>query len=162
MDSVADVIPVLLRIACPCRFPRFVRIVGFKFEDFATGPVASLDTEKLVVASYQGPNAFLKPTTEWRTVQDSNFRSFSCTVCAASWEIVSTDYSIRLTRHHLLLQTSVLSQVGMDAEGPFPHVSEFQAFTVQDAKTCAASYKQVDVTEFVRYVSESRCRVGGE
>jgi hypothetical protein len=155
MESVSSIIPILLDIACPCRFPRFRRAVGFNFEEFGAGPVACRDTEELVIASYHGTTAFLQQRSE-RWIQDSTHRGYQCNVCLASWEAVFTDYNINMSRPYLRAQTQVLPDVGAEAELPFPIVSGFRAFKEVDVKKCAADYKQVALQEFVSYMSKCR------
>lgn len=153
MNGVSSVIPVLRELACPCRFPRFVHLVGFNFQDFGTGPVASLDSEELVLACYHGPAAFLQQKSE-RQIQDSTCRSYTCGTCFAEWDATFTDYSISFYRSYLRLCRKTYPDVGAAVQPPLPFVSGFRYFKEADVKQCAALYKQVTLAEFIRYVRE--------
>ena len=153
--TLGDVLPSLLRHGCPCRFPRFVYLVGFNFQDYNAGPVCCQATEELVYGSYHGSSAFLDQRSEWLDA-DSTQRDYQCKVCGAGWEMVFTDYSINLDRSYLKLKSRVLADIGADAVLPFPVSGGISGFSQEDIDTCTKNFKQALVDECFNYLIQTK------
>jgi len=153
METVASLLPILASHGCPCRFPRFVFLVGFNFQDYKVNPVACVDTEELVVASYHGQHAFLRRESQ-RQVQDSTHTCYVCEVCGALWEGVFTDYSISMFRSYLRLESSVLAPLGPAPTFPFPVSKGFRAFNKADYEVCAKQFYIASVDKCIEYLAE--------
>jgi hypothetical protein len=152
METVASVIPLLLKNGCPCRYPRFVNIVAFNYQDFGTGPVACGDTEQLVGAAIEGQAAFLKLQSE-EQVQDSTHRRYQCTRCGAFWEYVFTDYSISMYRTYLRLLTEPGPALGASVSLPIPISTGLRGFKKEDLETYGKSFRKSTLAECVSYMA---------
>ena len=151
--TLRDVLPALLHAGCPCRFPRYVYLVGFNFQTYHTGPVCCRDTEELVHGSYYGTTGFLDQRSE-RVIADSRHRDYQCKVCGAAWEAVFTDYSIHMYRSYLRLCSRVLADIGADVVLPFPVCGGFFGFSQHDIETCSQNFRQVTVEDCMTYLTQ--------
>jgi hypothetical protein len=160
--SVTSVLDTLLGMGCPCRFPRFVYVVGSDFHDFHTGPVSCHDTENLVRASHYGSSAFLEAREPWRDVSFSGHRSHKCRVCGADWELISDEYSIDMYRSYLALRSRHLPDLGAEVLFPFPIAGGFRGVDATDIQTCAQgftrtqSFKRTPLDEVLAYLARPR------
>ena len=155
MKSITAALPLLLKAGCPCRYPRFVRLVGFNFQDYNVGPVLCGDTEELVSASIQGPSAFLDLQSE-EHVQDSTHRKYRCSRCGASWLYVFTDYSISLSRVYLQLLISSADNMGAEPQEPIPISTGLGGFKKVDLESFGKHFKKMDVSECINYLTAVR------
>ena len=153
METLVALLPVLAARGCPCRFPRFVFLVGFNFQDYKVGPVACADTEELVTASFHGPNAFLRQESQ-RQVLDSTHTLYKCKTCDASWEGVFTDYSIHMFRSYLRLKSPISQSLGAAPSFPFPISKGFRGFSEADCETCARQFYIAPVNQCIEYLTQ--------
>jgi hypothetical protein len=153
MFRLLDVIPHFLAVGCPCRFPRYVYLVGFNFEDYKSGPVCFQATQGLVESSaIISHSAFLNPSSDWRSDCESQCRDYRCRICSAEWELVTTDYSIDMYRSYLRLRSQTGSDLGAEVVLPFPLCGKIFAFKHNDIDKCTKNFKRTSVDESVSYL----------
>jgi len=152
--ELSSLLPVLSTKGCPCRFPRFVFLVGFDFQQYKVGPVACGDTQILVGESCRGPHAFLVEKSE-KQFQGSTYVQYSCKKCSASWEGVFTQYNINMWCSYLHLLSAPPPALGPAPAFPLPISTGLRGFDRKDIETCARNFRIAPVNECIEYLTQS-------
>jgi len=161
---IEDVYTYYAREACPCAFPRFRQLVGFRDEDYGTGPVACFEQQHMVFLATRsdssiGTRGVFQPIGEWESVADSKKRLLRCTTCGSDWIVEYTQYSINLSREFMILGTISpirAQQIGLAPEPQVPLVAGIHGPSVCALEKCRAFFRSATENEMYEYLTAKR------
>lgn len=151
-----DIYAGYLRDGCPCRFPRFRKLVSFNFQDHGIGPTGCCESEMLIRMARTGPDAVYAATAEPAEGPDAG-KPHKCTRCGAQITEYYEDYSISMYRTYLRFERLPAADLGADVELPMPLINGFYGFRRDEWSALDGLFRRGSSVEaFVQYMTARR------
>ena len=162
-SAAGDLVRQYFDAACPCAFPRAVRLAAFR----PPGPNGSIDASLLTAALFglEGPPAarpfeLVEQGTEALApaeLRGSGYAAnrYACPVCGSTWVVVFEEWSIAVSRHAAFLLDARAATVGAPAEGAVPLVRGLYGHTAEEVYRRLVRSKGIeplDLTSFIAYM----------
>lgn len=126
--AIEGVYEFYLSNGCPCRFPRFRKLVAFNSEDFGIVPTASLESHLLLDLALRGSQKIYRATSEPSSDQGESTWMHECSRCGARIAEHYAEYSINMFREYIAFVELKALDIGAPVILPLPVINGFFGF----------------------------------
>jgi len=153
-DSVAAVHEFYMKHGCPCRFPRFRRLVSFDFKEHGLSPHALHEQDEFLALAVRGKKA-VYVAEGGPPARMGDAWHHKCSRCGAEAMLEFEEYSIIMHCERLVVRPT-LDDLGALAVTPSPlHWGPYGVGDESDRKALDSLFRQVhDLSEFESFMTE--------
>ena len=143
-------------LACPCAFPRFIYLAGFKHQNFNAGPVMCIDSGALINRLCFHSRSYFMSIIEWTKTQRVNSeRHVQCPRCLSEYKATLSEYNPHFQTLSLELIELRAKSIGAIVTTPFSIHAGFSGFQRKDILHCQESFRSVSENDYIRYMTET-------